>query len=214
MLYVISTPIGNLSDITFRAIECLKECEYILCEDTRTSRVLLKKYEITTHLVSFHKFNERSREDKVLQDLANGVNVGLISDAGTPGVSDPGYRLLRRCLEEKMGVSPIPGPSSLTALLSICPPKGKVQFLGFAPRKGLPGFVERMIAYDGMSVVFESPHRIRKFLGLLPKECEVVVGRELTKKFEEVLFGSPTEVLSRLSEKVKGELVVGIIPVK
>lgn len=212
MLYVIGTPIGNLGDISLRAIETLKTCRYVLCEDTRTSRVLLKKYDIDVKLVSFHKFNEKSREDQVIQDLENGFDVGLISDAGTPGVSDPGYRLLRRCLEMGLSPCPIPGASSLTALLSICPPKGKVQFLGFVPRKGLNGFIERLIDYDGMSIVFESPHRIRKFLALLPETFEVVLGRELTKKFEEILFGSPKEVLEKLSEKVKGELVVGIVP--
>ena len=134
-LYLVSTPIGNLGDITFRAIEILKKSDYILCEDTRNSKILLKKYEINSRLISYHKFNEKKITPKILEFLKSGLIVSIISDAGTPSVSDPGIFLINECIKSDIDVIPIPGPSSVTSAISISGFSEKFFFLWFFPRK-------------------------------------------------------------------------------
>jgi 16S rRNA (cytidine1402-2'-O)-methyltransferase len=136
MLYLVATPLGNLKDITLRAIETLKTCDYILCEDTRHSRFLLDEYQIDKPLKSFHQFNEKEMEDKVIADIKNGKEIGLISDAGTPGICDPGEALVQRCYAENLPFTAIPGPSAWVMALALCPfNKDHVQFVGFLPKK-------------------------------------------------------------------------------
>ena len=134
-LYLVSTPIGNLSDITLRAIETLKESDYILCEDTRVSRVLLDKYQIKSNVISYHKFNEKKNLSKILSLLQNGKIISLVSDAGTPGISDPGSIIINECIKENIYITPIPGPSSVSSAVSISGFSDKFFFYGFFPLK-------------------------------------------------------------------------------
>ena len=134
-LYLVSTPIGNLGDITFRALDVLKKSDYILCEDTRTSQILLKKYEIKTKLISNHKFNEKKNLTKMIKLLKSGLTLSLISDAGTPSISDPGMILVNECIENRINVIPLPGPSSVTSAISISGFSEKFFFYGFFPEK-------------------------------------------------------------------------------
>jgi 16S rRNA (cytidine1402-2'-O)-methyltransferase len=215
MLYLIATPIGNLTDITFRAIETLKNCDYILCEDTRHSQVLLKRYEIRKPLKSFHQFCEASKEDLVVADLRAGKQIALITDAGTPGISDPGSRLVKRCRRENLHVFSLPGPcAAIAALSSSGLEADRFQFLGFLPRKA--GELKRTLAgaleYPGTTVCYESPKRVEKALRLLNEldpERILVIARELTKKFEEFCQGTAEELLARYASRPpKGEIVL------
>src|ERR1700733_30336 len=162
MLYVIATPIGNLSDITYRAVQTLQSCDYILCEDTRHSLALLRHYQIRKPLTSLHKFNESKKQQAIVEDLHRGQTIGLISDAGTPAISDPGSWLIQRCLEEKIRVIPIPGASALTTALSCSGLNTeRFQFCGFLPKKAseLKKCLQELLAYPGTTVCYESPHR-------------------------------------------------------
>jgi 16S rRNA (cytidine1402-2'-O)-methyltransferase len=215
MLYLVATPIGNLADITFRAIEILKSCDYILCEDTRHSIVLLKHYQISKPLKSFHKFNEAQQEGKILEDLQAGVNIALISDAGTPGISDPGTRLVKICRTQKIPVTSIPGPCAATIALSASGfDTSCFQFLGFLPRKAgeLKGVLQNILMYSGTSICYESPNRVEnaiKILIQLAPTRQIIVARELTKKFEEFIQGTPEELLNSHKKKpFRGELVL------
>ena len=211
MLYFIATPIGNLKDLSFRALETLSSVDYILCEDTRTSSVLLKYYKIHKPLKSFHKFNEKSFEDHVIRDLENGTSIALISDAGTPGINDPGGRLAKRCQEEGLPYSAIPGACSPILALTL---SGflvdRFQFIGFLPKK--EGEKKKALLdalfYPGQTVFFESPHRIHSTLQeiatLAPKQ-RVAIVREMTKVHEEVLTGRAEELVD---SDIRGELVV------
>lgn len=215
MLYLVATPIGNLKDISFRAIEALRTCDHILCEDTRTSSYLLKHYEIDTPLKSFHQFNEASREEQVIADLVNGKNIALITDAGTPCISDPGYRLVKRCREEGLEVTSLPGAcAAVTALSGSGLPSEKFQFIGFLPKK--QGQLEETLIdtllYEGTTISYESPHRLvdtLKIIQRLAPNAQICVCRELTKKFEEYQFGSVDQVLDHyLAAPPKGEIVL------
>ena len=215
MLYLVATPIGNLADITFRAIEILKNCDYILCEDTRHSRVLLKHYEIKTPLKSFHKFNEASKEDAIIQDLKAEKNIALISDAGTPGISDPGQRLVQRCVLENIQVVAIPGPCAAIAALSCSGLRtDRFQFLGFLPKqkKTLQQALQEILFYPGTTICYESPLRLPHALEILKKLAphgHVAVARELTKKFEEIIRGKPDDLLNYFTaHPLKGEIVL------
>jgi 16S rRNA (cytidine1402-2'-O)-methyltransferase len=218
MLYLVATPIGNLEDFTYRAVRILQECDYILCEDTRTSRVLLKHYNIDKPLVSFHKFSEKRGEKQVVQDLENGQTVGLISDAGTPLLCDPGYSLVQKCIENKLEFTAIPGPSSvLQALLLSGFSTLPFQFLGFISKKS--GAREKSLraalVYEGISLFFETPHRIQKTLEVLKNIAPdhlIAIAREMTKKFEECLRDIPENLLLHFQKHPpKGEMVL-IIP--
>src|SRR5256712_6649168 len=196
MLYVVATPIGNLSDITLRAVEILKDVDLVAAEDTRHSGILLKHYKIDKPLVSYHQHNEAMRTAQLVERLAAGEKVALITDAGTPGLSDPGARLIRECTKRDLPFTIIPGPSSIsTALVGSGFSADKFFFGGFLPVKS--GQRERQLrtaaARDETSIYFESPFRLTKTLaactGIMP-DRQLCVARELTKKFEEFLRGS------------------------
>jgi len=215
MLFLVATPIGNLEDISFRAINTLKNCDYILCEDTRHSKPLLKHFEIQTPVKSYHKFNEAQQEISILRDLNAGKNIAILSDAGTPGIADPGERLVQKCISEKIPLTAIPGPCSVIQAL-VCSGFNTqpFQFLGFAPKKEKERkqFLQKLLEYEGSSICFETPQRIKKTLTILEEldaQAEVSLAREMTKKFEEFLRGTPTEVKDLL-KILKGEIVLVI----
>jgi 16S rRNA (cytidine1402-2'-O)-methyltransferase len=209
MLYLIATPIGNLKDITFRAVEILKSCDYILCEDTRHSQVLLKHYNIEKPLKSFHQFNEKSREEEIIADLKAGQTLAVISDAGTPGVCDPGEALVRRCRQEGLPVTAVPGPCAWVTALSLSRmSKEKAQFIGFLDLKELP----YLLSYSGTTVCYEAPHRILSTLEAITKldpQRQVCVMRELTKTYEECLEGTASELAAHFKQTPpRGEVVL------
>lgn len=217
MLYLVATPIGNLSDITFRAIETLKNSDYILCEDTRHSSILLNHYQIIKPLKSFHKFSEASKEDVIIEDLKQGKVISLISDAGTPGIADPGQKLVQRCRDEGIKVSSIPGAQAAVVALSMSGLNSeRFQFAGFLPKteKALKNFLQDLLPYQGTTICYESPKRLLKTLEELikcAKERKITVARELTKKFEEIITGYPEELLNHFNKNdVKGEIVLMI----
>jgi 16S rRNA (cytidine1402-2'-O)-methyltransferase len=214
-LYLVATPIGNLEDITLRAIRTLRECSVIAAEDTRRARQLLKAHDIDRPLLSCHKFNEARRTGQFLDRLENDETLALVSDAGTPGISDPGGRIVRAALESGYRVESVPGPCALTAALPASGlPAAEFHFVGFLPHKS-GARVRKLEALDevpGTLCFYESPHRIIKLLNELASiwpESDVVLARELTKKFEEFSRGRPVELLEHYSErKPKGEYVV------
>ena len=213
-LYIVSTPIGNRQDITLRALEVFNKLDYLLCEDTRKTKQLLDFYQIKPlpYLVSFYEPVEEQKIPQVIAWLKAGKSVGLVTNAGTPLVSDPGFKLVRECVKENIQVVPIPGASALLAALVVSGlPTDKFTFLGFLPKKA--GKKEKLLKEAKYTVIaYESPYRIIKTLELLQKlmpEKQVVICRELTKKFEEVLRGKPVELITRLGQtKVKGEIVI------
>lgn len=215
MLYLVATPIGNLQDFSPRAVETLSLSDYILCEDTRHSVILLRHYQIQKPLKSFHKFSEAAKEESILKDLSEGKIISLISDAGTPGISDPGSRLVKRCVEMGIQVSTIPGPCAAIAALSISGlDTTRFQFYGFLPKadKALKEALKELLDYKFTSICYESPERIRKVLAVIenmdPKRS-LVIGREITKKFEEFLRGDARFLLDHQGEKkLKGEIVL------
>lgn len=216
VLSIVATPIGNLEDITLRAIRTLKEAGYILCEDTRVSGKLLKHYEIDTKMKRYDAHTSEKVHEDVMADLAEGKHVALVSDAGTPGVSDPGVLLVARAREAGVRIDTIPGPSAVTAAFSIAGIAGnQFTFLGFAPqKKGRETFFRELVESDVPTIFFESTHRIMKTLQHLSElvtSKNIVIGRELTKMHEEVVRGSAGEVLRYFEENPehqRGEFVV------
>jgi len=212
MLYLVATPLGNLKDITLRAIEVLKACDYILCEDTRHSQVLLEEYVIDKPLKSFHQFNEKEREEKIIADLKNGKEIALISDAGTPGICDPGEALVKRCYAENLPFTAIPGPSAWVMALALCPfNKDYVQFVGFLPKKEeeRKRLLASVLTSPATTIFYESPHRLVDSLKALQPSRKICVMRELTKKFEEHRLGAASEVAVYYEQNPpKGEIVV------
>lgn len=215
MLYLVATPIGNLSDLSLRAIETLKACDYILCEDTRHSSILLQHYQIHKPLQSFHKFNEAKRESAILSDLKKGLNIALISDAGTPGIADPGADLVTLCRSEGIPVTAIPGPCAAIMALSISGlSTERFQFVGFLPKKEseLKELLLEILIFPGTSICYEAPHRIAEtmqMLAMLAPERRVVIARELTKTYEEVLSGKAEELLGLVqTTPPRGEIVL------
>jgi 16S rRNA (cytidine1402-2'-O)-methyltransferase len=214
---LVATPIGNLEDITFRAIRTLKECDVIAAEDTRRTGQLLKHFGISKPLLSYFQFNEARRSEQILERLGRGEKVALVSDAGTPGISDPGERVVRAAIAAGYRVESVPGPSALvTALTASGLPTDEFHFLGFLPHKSgqRRKRLESLRAVTGTLVLYESPYRIQKLLEELRDiypDRHVVLGRELTKKFEEFLRGTPEGLLAALQQRsVKGEFVVMI----
>jgi len=215
VLFLVATPIGNLQDITFRAIETLKNCDYILCEDTRHSLTLLKNYGIEKPLKSFHKFSECAKEDHVIEDLQQGKQIALISDAGTPGISDPGALLVQRCAQENIPVTSIPGPcAAITALTISGLNTDLFQFFGFLPKKSkeLKSTLSSLLSYSGTTICYESPFRLLEVLKTFSELSEnrpLVVCRELTKKFEEIKRGTAKELFDYFeTHPLKGEIVL------
>ena len=215
MLYVVSTPIGNLSDITLRAIETLKKCDYILCEDTRHSATLLNHYEIKKPLKSFHKFNELTKQDQIIADLNKGLNIALISDAGTPGISDPGEKLIHACIEQNLTVTPIPGAcAAISALCCSGLDTSLFQFIGFLPKKAgeLKKTLQSVLQYDGTTICYESPNRLLEVLETLHSldpSRKIVLAREITKIHEEFVRGSPQTLINHWNNSPqKGEVVL------
>jgi 16S rRNA (cytidine1402-2'-O)-methyltransferase len=209
-LIVVPTPIGNLEDITLRALRHLREADLVACEDTRRTGRLLAHYEIKQNLVAYHEHNEE-RLAPELAERAKSENVALVTDAGTPLVSDPGYRLVRACIEAGVRVEALPGPSALTtALVASGLPADAVVFAGFPPRKGRKRteLLERIATEPSTFVFFESPHRLVKTLDDLPDQTPVAVCRELTKLHEEVFRGTVGEAAGHFSGVVKGEVVL------
>ncbi len=215
-LFVVSTPIGNLEDVTLRAVNVLKDCDVIACEDTRNTRKLLARYDIETPLTSYHEHNEVEKSPRLLERLKNGKDVALVSDAGTPSVSDPGWRLVNLSIENNIEIVPIPGPSAvLSALVVSGLPTDSFLFLGFLPKtvgkkKELLKDVKR---YPYTLVFYESARRLSRTLSLMLEilgDRNICVAREMTKLYEEVIRGSVSEVISILSEKesIKGEVTI------
>ncbi|MGR3973333.1 MAG: 16S rRNA (cytidine(1402)-2'-O)-methyltransferase [Candidatus Rhabdochlamydia sp.] len=217
MLYLIATPIGNLQDITLRALETLKRCDYVLCEDTRRSVLLLKEYQITVPLYSFHQFNEKKSEDKIICDLKQGMTIGLISDAGTPGICDPGESLVKRCYAEQIPLTSLPGPCAFAVALSLTPfSKERVQFLGFLPKKLEERRKElaQSLLYRGTTIFYESPQRVADTLKLLPPFIRVCLFRELSKLYEECKLGTAEELLREYEfTPPRGECVMVVEPI-
>ena len=214
-LYIVPTPIGNLKDITFRAIEVLKDVDLILAEDTRTSGKLLKHYEIGTPMQSHHMHNEHKTVDNLVQKLKSGITIALISDAGTPAISDPGFLLTRACVEHNIEVDCLPGATAFVpALVNSGLPNEKFVFEGFLPvKKGRQTRLKSLAEESRTMIFYESPHKLIKTLGHF---CEyfgdgrqVSVSRELTKLFEETIRGTAKEVLEHyINKPPKGEIVI------
>ncbi|MGB0885785.1 MAG: 16S rRNA (cytidine(1402)-2'-O)-methyltransferase [Chitinophagales bacterium] len=215
ILYIVPTPIGNLKDITFRAIEVLKDVDFILAEDTRQTKKLLQHYDIDKQMYAHHKFNEHETTKNVINKLKAGENIALVSDGGTPAISDPGFFLARACIDEQIEVQTLPGAVALIpALVNSGLATDKFVFEGFLPhKKGRKTRLE-FLAQDPRTVIFyESPHRIIKTLEQIQEhfgeERKVTVSRELTKKFEETLRGTAQELVSHFKQKApKGEIVL------
>lgn len=216
MLYIVATPIGNLEDITLRAISTLKEVDYIAAEDTRHSRILLQKYEIKTTVLSYHSYSSDAKEEKIIDLLKEGKKVALISDAGTPGISDPAYSLIKRAIEEDIRIIPIPGASSLLAALNMSGlPINQFLYLGFLPlKKGRQTLMKSLDDETRTIVIFESPHRLLKTLNQLREHIgnrKIAVCREITKIYEEAVRGTIEEAIEHFTtKKPKGEFVLVI----
>lgn len=219
-LYIVATPIGNLGDITLRALDTLRGADVIIAEDTRHTRKLLTRFEIDTPMISCHKFNEAARVETVLGRVRDGQAVAMVSDSGTPLVSDPGARIVSACRRDGLAVTIIPGPSSVIAAVALSGFGGDAfRFEGFLSHKS----AARKRRLDELKdesvpvVFFESPYRLLKLMNevleVLGSERELYVGRELTKQYEESLWGMPSEIIDAFANRnVKGELVVVLAP--
>ena len=214
-LFIVATPIGNLGDMTFRAVETLKNADFVAAEDTRTAQKLFTKFDIHTPLMSFHAHSNEHSTEKLIEKLKAGKSVALISEAGTPGISDPGFILIRRAVEEKIEIIPIPGAcAAITALSASGLRTDKFIFLGFLPtKKGRKKIFESFQDEKKTIIFYESPHRILKTISqlkdVLGDERKVVLGRELTKIHEEFFRGNLAEAVDFLnSKKIRGEFTV------
>lgn len=215
VLYLVSTPIGNLEDITLRALRVLKEVDLVAAEDTRHTGILLKHYNLFKRLISYHDFNKKRKAPLLIKHLKTGKSVAVVSDAGTPGISDPGYYLVQLAIQEGIRVVPVPGASAfLSALVASGLPTDRFVFEGFLPAK--PGKrrkkLEKLREEERTLILYESPHRFAKTLDDISEifgQRMLVVARELTKKFEEILRGTPEEIRKSLGgRKIRGELVI------
>lgn len=215
ILYIVATPIGNLTDISERAIETLKGVDLIASEDTRTSKNLLSRFNIKTPQTSYHDHNEKSKAPGIIRAILAGKSVALISDAGTPLISDPGYTLVNMAIEKGIEIIPVPGPSAiLAALVTSGFPTDKFCFEGYPPRTEgkLKRFFERLADERRTIIFFETPHRIKKSLRIMMTilgDRDVFMGRELTKKFEEKLRDPVSSILENIENRtIKGEIVI------
>jgi len=213
-LYIISTPIGNMSDISLRAIETLKKSDYILCEDTRVSKNLLNKYQIKSHLISNHKFNEKKNLIKIIKLIKEGYIISLISDAGTPSISDPGTILINECVKNNIEIIPLPGPSATISAVSISGFSEKFFFYGFFPEKQklLEEDLEVLSKIDCSIVFFISPRKVNKIIPYIKKNFsgrKILICREMTKFYEEYIR-SEVDKLELFNNNLKGELTIVI----
>lgn len=218
-LYLVATPIGNLEDITLRALRTLKECDLVAAEDTRRTGQLLKHFGISKPLLSYFQFNEAKRSEQLIERLRRGEKVALVTDAGSPGISDPGERVVKAAIAGGFRVESVPGPSALVAALTASGlPTDEFHFVGFLPHKSGQRLskLQQLSAITGTLVIYESPYRVQRLLAELTQVFpgrEVVLARELTKKFEEFLHGKPSTLLKQLeSRSIKGEFVVMLEP--
>jgi 16S rRNA (cytidine1402-2'-O)-methyltransferase len=214
-LYLVATPIGNLEDITLRALRTLRECDVVAAEDTRRTGQLLKHYQISKPMLSYFQFNEAKRSEEILQRLVRGEKVALVTDAGSPGISDPGERVVRAAREAGLRVEAVPGACALIAGLTASGlPTDEFHFIGFLPHKSgqRRKQLEALLNFAGTLILYESPYRIEKLLTEIREvmgQRKVVLARELTKKFEEFLSGTADELLEVLKKRsLKGEFVV------
>lgn len=219
-LYIVGTPIGNLGDLSLRGVETLQEADLIMAEDTRHTRRLTERHGIATHLISCHKFNEVQRAEQIIERIQNGEAIAMVTDSGMPGISDPGARVVAHCHEAGVMITSIPGPAAVTTAVALSGfgEKGFI-FAGFLPHKsgGRKRDLLKWVEADLPVVFYESPHRLIKLLGeieeYLGTERTVFVGREMTKKFEELSAGTPAEIRARYEGRnVKGECVVIVQP--
>ena len=213
-LYVVSTPIGNLEDITLRAIHVLKKSELILCEDTRTSIKLLKKFNINTKMASYHKFNEKKSSEKIIQLIKKNKIVSLISDAGTPVISDPGLILINECIKNDIPLHPIPGPSAVISALSVCGFEDKFLFYGFLPNSEsqIKNEIKKLCDFPYSIIFFVSSNKINKVIKIFKIfffDRKIVIAKEMTKIYENFIR-SDINSLNLLKYKIKGELTVVI----
>lgn len=218
-LYLVATPIGNLEDITLRALRTLKDCDLVAAEDTRHTGQLLKHFGISKPLLSYFQFNEAKRSEEILERLRRGEKIALVTDAGSPGISDPGERVVKAAIAEGFRVEPVPGPTALVAALTASGlPADEFHFIGFLPHKSGQRLnkLRELATVPGTLAFYESPYRVLKLLTELAQvfpERPAVLARELTKKFEEFLRGTPTELLHQLGNRsAKGEFVVLVGP--
>jgi len=219
-LYLVATPIGNLEDITLRALRVLRECDVVAAEDTRRTGQLLRHFEISKPLLSYFQFNEARRSEEIIERLARGEKIALVTDAGTPGISDPGERVVRAAIAAGQRVESVPGACALVAALTASGlPTGEFHFVGFLPHKSgqRRNELTRLGQLTGTLALYESPYRIEKLLGELAEvmpDRTVVLARELTKKFEEYLRGTPAELIEATKTRtLKGEFVVMVAAV-
>ncbi len=215
LLYIVPTPIGNLEDITFRAIRVLKEADLILAEDTRTSRFLLKHFDIKTPMISHHKFNEHQTVENIVQRINNGQTIALISDAGTPAISDPGFLLVRTCVEHGIEIQCLPGATAFVpALVNSGLPNDRFCFEGFLPqKKGRQTRLNKLAEETRTMIFYESPFRLLKtlsqFTETFGKERKASISREISKIHEETYRGTLEELIAHFSQKqIKGEIVI------
>ena len=220
MLYIVATPIGNLEDITLRAIRTLKEVNFVLSEDTRVTSKLLKHFDIDTPTISFHEYSDDNKYEKILALLEKGQDLALVTDAGTPGISDPGSFLVKTVKEKlpEISIVPIPGPSALASAISVSGLNLKeFTFLGFPPhKKGRKTFFDQLIEKieNHPVIIYESTHRLLKALESIKDrspDCNIVVCKEMTKIFEEIMTGKPQELIDYFllnHDKIKGEFVI------
>ena len=213
-LYLVSTPIGNLNDISFRAIDILKKSDYILCEDTRVSKNLLNKYHIQSKLISNHKFNEKKNLSKIIEFIKQGLFVSLISDAGTPSISDPGAILIKECIKNNIEIIPLPGASAVTSAVSISGFSEKFFFYGFFPEKNkdLLNDLESLSQLNSSLVFFISPKKLNKIIPFIKKNFKgrkILICREMTKFYEE-FYRSEIDELELFKSNLKGELTIVI----
>ena len=223
-LYVVATPIGNMLDVTLRAISLLSSCDLICCEDTRKTRGLLARYSVPCARQRMLRYDDQADEklrDKICQRITEGQSIALLSDSGTPTIADPGFKLVRTCREQGLPVFPVPGPSALSAAISVCGlPSDRALFLGFLPRKKMQkqNLLESMKEYEATILFFESPHRLKSTLEMLEKyfaQRQICLLREMTKVFETHHFGTIEKIAAELAEKKpRGEYTIVIAPYK
>lgn len=213
-LYLVPTPIGNLGDMTPRALEVLRNVEAVACEDTRVTGHLLSKFDIKKRLISYHEFNERSRASQLIDLIKSGNSVAVVTDAGSPGISDPAYRVVRAALEHDIEIIPLPGPSALIpALTASGLPTDRFLFEGFLSHKSgaRKRRLEQLRTFGHTIVFYESPHRVRQTLTAMQQvfgDRQACLAREVSKKFEQFVRGPISAILARLGETTKGEIVL------